>query len=567
MNIKNNAGGLTMKRCFILCVAVMVIGAFSVTQAVAQSNSNTFDVTAKYGIRVLERGVCEQVGAITITPKGGTAGPDQFRVGIITVELLAGATICNTVEDYYLWNGEESAHNDAAADYRLNAVKGSDFFTITILKNGQFDNEVRVGHETYGNTGNTTQGILCFDLSKTPYNETDPNLQLVQVSYRDTLNSTFTGDTYVATVKKKNYRMEPCKGQKAGYIQIGQRVQEQGGGFANCIAFDNESGAGYCPVSATYENHVSNEMVVYSESGAFDAANNYQVELELVKTRDASLNAEQARALSAKLNDGVYWTNLPVKTEGFTTHPCSAAGDLLNDAVGEDVAGGAYTYLAYNRQAAGAEIPNNLDCDVAAVNHASILITGLSTLSMDAASRYLFINMPPINYDLDEISQGDIVWVKLTLRKGTCSVLFNGALKLGTFGCPAGPVVVRQTLLYPYFTEMNATSDNFWDGIAITNIGDTAGTAAFTVYEDDGDVATFKTPSIAGHTMYVDVLSNLYGNMTLTKTAGGGVLGDSRCYIVVCTEFAADGFAMIANGSTGESLGYLPRYERLGLCP
>lgn len=105
-------------------------------------------------------------------------------------------------------------------------------------------------------------------------------------------------------------------------------------------------------------------------------------------------------------------------------------------------------------------------------------------------------------------------------------------------------------MVYPYFTSL--TSATFWNGIVITNLGTTAGTASLTAYEQDGSVATFTTPEIAGRGMYVNLLENIAWN--------GTGLGGSRCWIKVETDFDCDGFAMLSN-DTHDAMGYLPRFK------
>lgn len=104
------------------------------------------------------------------------------------------------------------------------------------------------------------------------------------------------------------------------------------------------------------------------------------------------------------------------------------------------------------------------------------------------------------------------------------------------------------TLTFPYFTSLSAAS--YWNGIVITNVGTTSGTATLNAYEQDGSTATFTTPEIAGRGMYVNLLENI-------SWSGSG-LGDSRCWIRVTTTFNADGFAMLSN-DVHDSMGYLPR--------
>lgn len=120
--------------------------------------------------------------------------------------------------------------------------------------------------------------------------------------------------------------------------------------------------------------------------------------------------------------------------------------------------------------------------------------------------------------------------------------------------CPTSGDLTGTSCLFPYFTSTTAATPGnpYWNGIAIVNTSSKAGVAVLSVYQQDGMTGTFTTPSIAGHGMYVAALENI-------GFFGTG-LGDMPVYISVSSTFeAVDGFAMIANSETGESMGYLCR--------
>lgn len=120
------------------------------------------------------------------------------------------------------------------------------------------------------------------------------------------------------------------------------------------------------------------------------------------------------------------------------------------------------------------------------------------------------------------------------------------------------------SMLYPYFAEDGAESD-FWNGIAITNLTEKAGTANLTIFESDGDVGTASI-SVGANSVIAHLLSGIPG-VTVSKKGPGanaGTLFDQRCYIRVDTDFNADGFAMISdNAGMGASMGYLPRLPEM----
>jgi len=195
-----------MKRISIIGLAALFIVAFGVGQAFADA----YNVTTSSGVRVTEKGTCEQVGATTIQGQDGVA--DVFNANqTITIELLAGATICSNISTYYQFGGinpvaydPTTAMDPANGDYVVVANAGDDFYNIYVLTASAATDQIRVGHDAASRT--------CFDLVNTPYISTDPTLQKVEVTYRDdqTPQSTFTGDFVVATVKPKTITVTRC---------------------------------------------------------------------------------------------------------------------------------------------------------------------------------------------------------------------------------------------------------------------------------------------------------------------------------------------------------------------
>jgi len=168
-----------MKKVFAMAVAVTLVSLVAVTGALAAS----FTVTTESGVRVSEKGVCEQIGSSTMDQ---ATAADVWTAGtVITIELLAGATICTDV-DY------------DAGDYIVTAVAGADFFTVEVVTDNY------PGPIVYGDVNSR----ICFDLSNTDYNST--NNQTVEVTYRDTANNTYSGDFVVATVKPSAHAIDIC---------------------------------------------------------------------------------------------------------------------------------------------------------------------------------------------------------------------------------------------------------------------------------------------------------------------------------------------------------------------
>ncbi|MFZ2631538.1 MAG: hypothetical protein WA081_04675 [Desulfosalsimonadaceae bacterium] len=78
-----------------------------------------------------------------------------------------------------------------------------------------------------------------------------------------------------------------------------------------------------------------------------------------------------------------------------------------------------------------------------------------------------------------------------------------------------------------------------------------SGTAEFTIYESDGDIGKALIP-ISALGLYVASLANFIS--AATKTAGSGVLGDSKSFVNVSCDFMGNGFGMMSD-SEGTSMG------------
>ncbi|MCP4110510.1 MAG: hypothetical protein GY749_34140 [Desulfobacteraceae bacterium] len=380
---------------------------------------------------------------------------------------------------------------------------------------------------TYANIATLTNNTLCINV----FNWEAATVNVHMDSKLDKFTFIPT-DPPIAHIMGGEVTPYVCKGESCSNISRGTTQAGQ-----SCT-FDNDIGGttgGYC------ENAPAHKLILQSTT-AIDNNDLYYID---------------ARILVNGLygNYGVYFSNQAVTIGSY-----SSSLDACNAAI-------TYTFTganAYYGTGTTPVAPMTNTCAIADTARATRLVTPQEAIITGTTHQYLYINLPALNYDFSMIDDNDIVTVRYIIRKVPCGVVYSGTHCIGTFGCLTGQTTA---LLYPYFTPMNddPANDDYWDGIVISNLSSTAGTADLTIYEQDGDVGTMTTSSIAGNSMYVNLLWSMYGGMT--KTAGSGTLGDSRCYIVVCTGFKAHGFAMVGNQATGESMGYLPVIEDTELCP
>jgi hypothetical protein len=264
---------------------------------------------------------------------------------------------------------------------------------------------------------------------------------------------------------------------------------------------------------------------------------------------------------------GAYWSqpadaNIEFGKYASKTLACNTAGYGSNFGPGtfwkSDSTGAATTQVA--------TLAGNPACDVAAPNQATLLVTDTTSGAAIQAEDQTFkrsywkIDVPPIRIDPEVLHNCEIISVKIEMLDQTtggicadCTCVCECVIDVAKVCCPETGGSA-DSCLYPYFSSTTEATDDqpFWNGIVVTNTSSVAGTATLTVYQQDGQVGTFTTPSIAAHSLYVAALENI-------GFSGTG-LGQLPVYIDVTTTFPSmDGFAIVANTATGESMGYLCR--------
>jgi hypothetical protein len=171
---------------------------------------------------------------------------------------------------------------------------------------------------------------------------------------------------------------------------------------------------------------------------------------------------------------------------------------------------------------------------------------------------YWLIDIPPIRISSSVLHNCEVISVKIeTLDQSSggicrdCNATCECIIDVAKVCCETPTM---GSCLFPYFaslTEPTATQP-WWNGIAIVNTGSTAGTATLTAHQQDGATGTYTTPSIPAGSIFVRTLDSI--------AFEGSGLGDLPVWINVVTTFSLmDGFALMADSDTGESMGYLCR--------
>lgn len=424
----------------------------------------------------------------------------------------------------------------AGASITAGPTAGTDTMILKFLNQGTI-----AGGEYAAGTGIYMQGVtpgtydvaatlsantLCINVSQFDLNTVDANMDSSDATTGADKFAFIPSDPQIAHVLAAvDIDFEACyKGGVPGRIALGSAGVVQGAGD-NCYGFDNEDPEGYC---SGYQP-VDNTMVI-AASQPFDQAQ-YTVTMEIL------ING-------ASGDNGVYFSNEALRSGAYdtSTDACLMTGMM------------SHTASYYNAVGAPAtpEARSAL-CTVAAAGRAVRMVTAASSLGVGTTQDYLAFDLPHFNYQLDMVADGDVVTIAVTLTKVPCGTVFTGEFNIGTFGCPSPVVTPTSCIYFPYFTEIGADADAYWDGIVITNRASTEATVTLTIYEADGDTGT-ATVTVSAMSQYVNLLSNIVFTTT-------GTLGDSSCYIQASAVGSSniDGFAMMARQDTGESMGYLPR--------
>lgn len=271
-------------------------------------------------------------------------------------------------------------------------------------------------------------------------------------------------------------------------------------------------------------------------------------------TFDDDVYSVSARIVSP--SNGVYWSKDLVSYTVLDSSDAEVStGDIGN--VGD------YHYYDQSDRALDTkdiptpgEFAGELDADEMAASFRTDSDGGIFTTGN---GQTLVLELPEILYTQDA-QAGDEIQILLEFKQEPCSTLCSDTFHMATF-----TDTLNNDLLFPYFTD---NSDPYWDGIAITNLSGEGGEVKVVLYESDGDIASTNI-TLAKQEVYVNLLSAMLGELTLTdESDGDGELGNARGYIMVESEkLTLDGFAMIANSASGESMGYLPRRLGLGYIP
>lgn len=330
------------------------------------------------------------------------------------------------------------------------------------------------------------------------------------------------------------------------------------GQFPECGPFDFETGAGAgCP-NSKYENRAVFSVCNCPDPTAFAAGAKIGIRMTILVDKNDGLGPRAGQ-------NGAYWAT----TDPYVYFNKYASIDLACADTAFDFSfGTGHYYKTTNLTSTGYITPyTGTLCDVPTTQEATIYVTDRTagyTITLqdeiDALARWA-IDIPLIRIDPGILHNGECIYVRVeflnqNIGRGICSdcpPICEGTIKVACVCC--SDEEKTSSCFFPYFTSVVAPDDinPYWNGIAIQNTSSVAGKATITASEKDGvGKGTFTTPDpIPAGGMFVATLD------TLTFD---GNLGSGQVFLTVTTEFPTmDGFAMMANSLTGESMGYLCR--------
>lgn len=455
--------------CALIILFTTLVSLLAVTGALADS----FDVTTESGVRVSEDGTCEQIGSSTMGP---SAPGESWAAGtVITVELLRGATICNDVD----WD---------AGDYIVTAVAGNDFFTIEVITDGY------AGNIVYGDANSR----ICFDLLGTGYNSTDN--QLVQVTYRDTLNNTYTGDFVVATVKPSAHEIDICTKLERNDAMIPGSFDAKTGVpiIKLCVGDTQSQEEGGCGTSGGVVC-----INISDNTNQFDS-NTYAFTLATDKP-------------GVGISDVQAWRDDP--NLGVT----ALATTIVER---RDSNGAAVT---------GAECEDG--ADTAEIDF-EVVMSGSGSVILQVY----------VAYDTQAGASPGSLLMDVAFNREPCgdSAGVENLLVADMVVC--GGSVSSAALLFPYSPALNG----WWAGFSVTNLSNSEVSVALECYEEDGDRYDGSL-TIGPNGMYTVNAMNL----PVTTSSADAAWGDERFWIKAFGSGAIDGLLFFGNNMEG--MGYLPR--------
>ena len=339
---------------------------------------------------------------------------------------------------------------------------------------------------------------------------------------------------------------DPCSNCKcpAQNIVCGS-VEEQG--TDTCVYFDYEPGVGYCDYPR----------------GSLD---NCRVIFDICECTDVTEVFAAGQVIGIRmsiLTDGVYWTDYSAGLTGEVAFDMydnkdSACDDLIQNRTFGDVE----YYLDCEGDEEGT--PNDRvinDCTVPADQKVIMLSSEpgsgytITQADEDDSLHTWWIDIPAMVYDIDEITPGDVVQVKIELLNeiiggicAECVSVCECTVEVGTLCCEEEEI--SYSMYFPYVVTQN---DTWGTGIVVTNLSSSVSIddmqATFTLTDWEDNTFTYTKTDFDAK-VWAFMLDDQLPNFSGTPAVGSA-------WLKVSTNFSVDGYQFMTDGVFGA--GTLPR--------
>jgi hypothetical protein len=338
---------------------------------------------------------------------------------------------------------------------------------------------------------------------------------------------TFSGDSQIAhTGSALAITLKSCVPAKSS-INDQIKIGEQGKCF-----FDYETAGGtllpYCP------SHAASN--VYLESGTLfgDLGDLYDIVWE-------------------SKTSGVYFTGVPaIKGLKDTQTVCATPP------VGATVTPAQTDFCAGTKcSVAGDDVAllTTTPCTIETKNQVNKVMTYGGAITGVHTYKYLVFDFDQFVYDKSVVKSGTEVDIQVTLQKYPCGQIFTGTIAIGTFvtDCTTSSTG-SDTLLFPYL--IGTKYAGWFSAFIITNGSSAAGTATLTAVDENGNTATYTTPSIGALRHFNSSVLKASDWTNATTNTANFDMSSSYALKVLCNFDNGAGVAYEGNLNTGSTIGY-----------
>jgi hypothetical protein len=329
---------------------------------------------------------------------------------------------------------------------------------------------------------------------------------------------TFTGDSQIAHVgAAAEYTLSSCVGKTTNLDTI--HISKQ-----NSCTFDYETDGKDDNTNNYCKTHAAGKIYLTSSSTFGDLNDLFDIQFQ-------------------SMTPGVYFSNT-ADIYGLTSNQKVCEDQGTKVATTNDFCTGTTCFDADN----SISFPDS-SCSVTDKKKIDIIKTTDGGIDQVFNYNTLAFDFANFVYDNSVVSDGVEVKVKVTLSKYPCGNIFSDTISIGSFVSTCGTTAGATTLLFPYLP--GSKYPGWWGGYVITNGSTTAGTADLTIIDENGNKATFTTPSIGPGKFYN--ATGITADM-LTQDGGNSANVDFKENFVVeasCNFGSGAGFAFLGNGTEG----------------